>query len=96
MRFVVCSLFCFSSWAFAQSWVEAFPQKSHDGDGYEIVIDGDVAKKIFLLLEVPASEVETSDGKWLNKKADRILCGQNQKTKTYSCSVSADRTGIPE
>lgn len=94
-KLIVLGLICASPLAFAESSVDAYPQKSHDGDGYEVVIDGEVAKKIFMLMEVPLMEVETSDGTWLNKRGDRILCGRNQTTKTYSCSVYVDRTGIP-
>lgn len=93
-KLIVLGLICASPLALAKSTVDAYPQKSHDGDGYEVVIDGDVAEKLFMLLEAPVLEVGSSDGDWLNKNAKGVLCGQNQKTKEYFCSLYVDKAGV--
>lgn len=95
-KWIALSFFFTSSLALGESQVEAYPQKSHDGDGYEVVMDGEVARKLFFLLEAPVREVETSDGRWQNKKADGILCGLNEGTGDYFCSLYVDRKGVAQ
>jgi hypothetical protein len=67
---------------------------NHAGPAFETVITGAAAKELFLLLTAEAREVESSDGRWLNKRATGILCGKNLRTGRYYCSLVVDSNGV--
>lgn len=59
---------------------------------YEVVIDGDAAAKIFQTLDAPENIVK----EWRNKSARGMTCGENMRTKKYSCSLQVDRDGVQQ
>jgi hypothetical protein len=86
------SILSFSS--FAQSQVSASATHHHAGAAYEVVVNGDVAKKLYDLIESRISRVQDGSVVWLNKTAAGIVCGKVQNRNQYVCSTVVDETGI--
>lgn len=63
---------------------------------HEVTVDGDVAQKIYELLDVkPSVPVSGPKGTlWINKFGKGIVCGQEQKTGEFACSITVNEEGI--
>lgn len=76
--------------SFAKSSVQFSRTSSASGQAaYEVVLKGDVARKIYSNLN---SEVKNVGG-WKNKAANGIICGVHTRLG-YSCSLVADEQGV--
>jgi len=90
------SIVLFSSLSFAEVQPQAQSEAKlyNTARSYEVVLEGDVAKKLYDVLDTSTRAVNSSDGGWINKNAKGIDCGQNQKTRKYFCTVNVDENGV--
>lgn len=89
------SIFAISSVASSSPLANGEATLYNSTASYELVLDGKIAEKLYNTLDVaPEKPVKSPTGEWINKVADGITCGQNTKTKNFSCSLSVDESGI--
>jgi hypothetical protein len=93
-QILALSLLTLSFSGFAQSQVSAVTTPHHAGTAYEVVVSGEVAKKIYDVISGNISRVQDGSAIWLNKTAAGIVCGKLQNRSQYSCSMVVDKTGI--
>lgn len=76
--------------AYAESKVSLSPSAR----SYEMVVEGNIAEKLFNTIDANPRRVDSPEGTWLNKSARGIVCGQNLKSRRFACSFNIDETGV--
>lgn len=80
--------------SYAQDRVSARPTSSTTGRAYEVVIEGETARKLYEALDGKIQRVQSGSRVWVNKNSNGILCGKIENRKEYACSLVVDQSGV--